>query len=76
MSIKIRLLELNKRQVDLLHELRKRGCIIQPSELSAFICGKLTTAKAETVLAMCEDILKEWEYNAKNENAESAVLKK
>lgn len=62
MSIKIKLLELGKKQIDLLFELRERGCRkLQPSELSLILSGKLTTPKAEHVLAMCNDIIDYWE---------------
>ena len=66
MSIKIKLLELNKRQTDLLTELKRRGFKkLQPSELSIIISGKLTTPKAESVLEMCYCILAEWESEVK-----------
>lgn len=66
MSIKVRLLELNKRQTDLLEELRKRGYkTLQPPELSLFINKKLTTPKAREVLSLCEEILSEWESETK-----------
>lgn len=67
MSIKIKLLELGKRQTDLLTELRKRGWkSLQPSELSIIVNGKLTTPKAQSVLAMCDRILTEWETGKEN----------
>ena len=66
MSIKIKLLELGKRQTDLLDELRKRGWKrVQQSELSVIINGKLTTPKADAVLSSCHDILKDWESEKK-----------
>lgn len=67
MSIKVRLLEVNKRQVDLIDELRKRGYpTIQPPELSAFINNKLTTPKAEAVLKICDEIITDWEEKREN----------
>lgn len=61
MNIKIRLLELNKKQVDLLEEIRKRGYShLDPSVLSKYINGRAVTPQAKSVLALCEDILTEW----------------
>lgn len=62
MGIKIRLLQLGKKQVDLLAEIRKRGYKnLQPPALSAYINRKDTTAQAERVLELADEILKEWE---------------
>lgn len=61
MDIKIRLLKLGKRQLDLLQELRKRGQQIQSSELSAFINGYIRTPKAGKILELCNEILTIWE---------------
>ena len=62
MLIKIKLLELGKRQTDLLDELRKRGWKrLQQTELSTIVNGRLTTKKAQSVLAMCYEILEDWE---------------
>lgn len=64
MLIKIKLLELGKRQTDLLDELRRRGWKrLQQTELSTIVNGKLTTPKARSVLAMCDEILADWENN-------------
>lgn len=65
MNIKIKLLELNKRQKDLLEELRNRGYSIQPPELSVFINKQLTTPKADVILGLCDEILTEWENESK-----------
>ncbi len=62
MNIKIKLLELNKKQVDLLDEIRKRGYPkLDPSVLSRYINGRDVTPQAKAVLSICEDVLNEWE---------------
>ncbi len=64
MSIKSRLLELNKKQVDLLDEVRKRGYPrLDSSVLSKYINGRAVTPQAKKVLALCENILAEWSAN-------------
>lgn len=61
MNIKMKLLELNKKQVDLLNEIRKRGYPkLDPSILSKYINGRAVTPQAKAVLALCEEILTEW----------------
>ncbi len=62
MNIKIKLLELNKRQVDLLDEIHKRGYpTLAPSVLSRYINRREITPQSKAVLAICEDVLSEWE---------------
>lgn len=62
MNIKIRLLELGKKQVDLVTEIRKRGYPkLDPTMLSRYIDGRDITPQAKAVLGICEDILDEWE---------------
>lgn len=61
MHIKIRLLELNRKQVDLLKEVRKRGYPkLDPSVLSKYINGRDVTPQSKAVLSLCETILAEW----------------
>lgn len=61
MNIKIKLLELNKKQVDLLNEVRKQGYPkLDQSVLSKYINGRAVTPQSKAVLALCEEILKEW----------------
>ena len=61
MDIKIKLLELNKKQVDLLDAVRKRGYPkLDPSVLSKYINGRAVTPQSKSVLALCENILAEW----------------
>ena len=62
MNIKIRLLELGKKQVDLVDELRKHGFPkLGPSLLSRYINGRHVTPQAHSVMDMCDKILTEWE---------------
>lgn len=60
MNIKIKLLELGRRQTDLVVELRKRGYKIQPSELSSMLSGMLATQKTEEIKRVSEEIIEEW----------------
>ncbi len=60
MSIKIKLLELGKKQVDLIEELRNRGFTIQPPELSTYINQIMITPKSERVLRACDEIIEDW----------------
>ena len=62
MNIKIRLLQLGKKQVDLLEELHKRGYrTISRQSLSDMINKRLNTPKAFTIRELCDKILDEWE---------------
>lgn len=65
-NIKIRLLKLNKTQVQLLEELSKRGINTYAPQLSNAILGVNRSPAAEQIVEMCNDIIKEWEENAKN----------
>ena len=61
-EIKHRLLELGKKQVDLLCELRHRGHDrVSPQELSCFISGVVRTPKSAAVLKTVLEILNDWE---------------
>lgn len=60
-DIKFKLLQLGKKQVDLLRALRDMGQKVSPQELSCFISGVVQTPKSEAVLKIARDILKEWE---------------
>ena len=60
-NIKARLAFLNKRSIDLIKELRKRGIDIYPSDFSAAINSKLNTPKADQVCDTADQILSEWE---------------
>lgn len=67
MNIKIKLIQLKKKQVDLLFELRKRKYKIQRSELSEILSGVLRTPKAEEITRAVEDIISDWEKEIKKE---------
>lgn len=61
-QVKVKLLELEKKQVDLLMELRKRGYPrLQQPQLNAYINGAVTTPQAQAVMRIVDDILDEWE---------------
>ena len=59
--IKSRLTEINRKQVDLIVELRKRDIMTNPSELSNVLKGILQTPKAERILSAANEIVTEWE---------------
>lgn len=59
--IKSRLAEINRKQVDLIAELRKRDIMTNPSELSNVLKGILQTPKAERILSAANEIVTEWE---------------
>lgn len=62
MNIKIRLVELDKRQADLLKELHRMGYSeIDPSTMSKIVCHKLNTPKAYMIREIISDILTQWE---------------
>ena len=52
-----RMRNINMRQVDMLVELRERGIVVQPPELSQMLRGIYTYPKAKKVLAACEEIV-------------------
>lgn len=60
-QIKIKLIELNKKQQDLLPELRARGFKICGTELSAITTRVQSGPKAEKVLIAVEEIIAKWE---------------
>lgn len=72
MSIKIRLIELGKKQTDLVVELRKRRYKIQPGELSQMLTGQLTTPKSKIIKHEVENIISDWEKQAQLPN--SAII--
>lgn len=64
--IKLKLLEVNKKQVDLLAELRKRGYSnMCPPYLSNIINGVEQTPNAQTVRDLIYQILDEWKSEVK-----------
>ena len=64
--IKLRLLEANKKQVDLLAELRKRGYSnMSPPYLSNIINGVEQTTSAQIIKDLIYQILDEWKSEVK-----------
>lgn len=62
MNIKIRLLQLGKRQTDLLDELHKMGYNeVEAPTLSNSISYRLRTPKGDMVRELCDQILTKWE---------------
>ena len=62
-QIKERLKERGHSQRWLIIELRKRGLVVQPPEMSQILNGACTYPKAMRVLEMCDKILSESETN-------------
>lgn len=60
-KIKIRLIELGKKQADLIPELAKRGIKANPTELSQALTGRCQQPKAEAIISAANEIVKEWE---------------
>lgn len=60
-QIQERMKQLDIKQVDLIIELRKRGIVVQPPEMSSIIRGVYTYPKAKRVLDECDRILSEYE---------------
>lgn len=60
-QIQERMKQLDIKQVDLIIELRKRGIVVQPPEMSSIIRGVNTYPKAKRVLDECDRILSEYE---------------
>lgn len=61
METKMRLVELNKKQVDLVQPLSERGMSVSPSELSLAINGRAMQEKHKKILEAVNEILTEWE---------------
>ena len=62
-QIQERMKKLGIKQVDLILELRKRGIVVQPPEMSSIIRGIYTYPKATVVLNECDKSLTEYESN-------------
>lgn len=60
-QIQERMKQLDIKQVDMIIELRKRGIVVQPPEMSSIIRGVNTYPKAKRVLDECDRILSEYE---------------
>ena len=60
-DIKSRMAAQGVTQVEMILELQKRGCEVQPPMLSSILRGVYTYPKAKQILAECENILTEKE---------------
>lgn len=61
-EIKVRLMSLGRKQMDLLVEIRKRGYPrLQQPQLNAYINGAVTTPQSLVVMQLVDEILTEWE---------------
>lgn len=56
-DIKAKLSELGLTQVDMILELKKRGCEVQPPMMSSILRGVYTYPKAKMILKECEKVL-------------------
>ena len=60
-QIQERMESLGIKQVDMILELRKRGIVVQPPEMSSIVRGICTYPKAQRVLDECDRILTDLE---------------
>lgn len=60
-KIKIRLMELGKKQVELIPELAKMGIKTEPAELSNALSGRYQKPKLDKILSACNVIVTGWE---------------
>lgn len=60
-QIQERMESLGIKQVDMILELRKRGVVVQPPEMSSIVRGICTYPKAKRVLDECDRILTDLE---------------
>lgn len=60
-QIQERMESLGIKQVDMILELRKRGIVVQPPEMSSIVRGICTYPKAKRVLDECDRILTDLE---------------
>lgn len=62
MEFKIRLMRLNKKQIELVGEIRERAKIkLDPTEFSTYINHPTGSPKCDLVLKAANEILGEWE---------------
>jgi hypothetical protein len=65
--IKIRLMELGKKQRDLIPELAKMGIKTEPAELSNALSGLYQKPKLDRILSACNVIVTAWEKENKQD---------
>ena len=60
-DLKLRLVKINKKQVDIIKELAEQGIVVAPADLSGAIAGYRTGAKVDFILAEADRIVRRWE---------------
>ena len=60
-TFKVRLAELDMRQVELLEPLSRRGYELSPCQLSLAINGYMTSDRGLKIVAAIDEIISEWE---------------
>lgn len=65
--IKIRLIELGKKQYELIPELAKRGIKADQAALSNALSGRYQAPKFDKILSACNEIVTAWEKEDHNE---------
>ena len=63
-NIRARILELGRKNVDVIDEMRRRGVTSTPTQFSMSITGRLAGPKAELIRETTEKIIEEWEAEA------------
>lgn len=64
-DIKVRLAKLDRKQVELVAEIHKRGFPrLDPARFSQMIKGTYTIGSAPQIIDLADEILKEWEAKA------------
>lgn len=64
--IKIRLMELGKKQYDLIPELNKRGIKADQAAVSNALNGRCQAPKFDRILSACNEIVTAWEKAKSN----------
>ena len=64
-KIKVRLMELGKKQTDLIPELAKRGIKANPTEISQAVNGTNQQKKIMDIISAANEIVSEWEHGVK-----------
>ncbi len=63
--IKARVMALGRYQNELIPELKKRGISTEPGQLSRALKGNLTGKKADDIISAANEIVTEWEHEAR-----------
>ena len=70
-NIRARIIELGKKNVDVMDEMRRRGVTSTPTQFSMSIAGRLAGPKADLIRETTEKIIEEWESEWGNNHAEN-----